>query len=273
MSLSFNVPPLPPIIDLHVNLSRWPFRRLPDDEPALLVKRLRAHGVVRALASSFDGLLHLDLPAVNRRLVTECAQVAPGFLTPVGAINLTLPNWEADVAWCGRTPAVAGVRVWPGYHTVQWTDPRWDELAQLCVEHTLLLQIVMRLEDARTEHPRFQSQPMDLKPMPAWLSRHPQLRVVLINPGRDVPVTTAAELAAAGQVYFEIGMIEGTGGLATYLQKVPAERVVFGSHLPFFYIEAATLRLHESDLGEQILQMICQKNAERLLQRDRGALD
>ena len=53
------------IIDVNVNLSRWPTRRLPCDETPHLVARLRERGIAQAWAGSFDGLLYKDLAAVN----------------------------------------------------------------------------------------------------------------------------------------------------------------------------------------------------------------
>ncbi len=36
------------IVDTNISLSRWPFRRLPGDEPEKLVATLRHRGVVQA---------------------------------------------------------------------------------------------------------------------------------------------------------------------------------------------------------------------------------
>ena len=46
------------LIDVNVNLARWPLRRLRFDNTAALVAKFRSHGVAQAWAGSFDSLLH-----------------------------------------------------------------------------------------------------------------------------------------------------------------------------------------------------------------------
>jgi len=45
------------------------------------------------------------------------------------------------------------------------------------------------------------------------------------------------------------------------------ERIVFGSHAPYFPLETALLKLVESPLGPEELQAIMRRNARRLLPR------
>ena len=82
------------IIDTNVNISRWPFRRLPGDETPDLVARLRKRNVAQAWAGSFDGILHKDIGGVNARLAADCNTYGKGFLAPFGSINPKLPDWQ-----------------------------------------------------------------------------------------------------------------------------------------------------------------------------------
>jgi hypothetical protein len=67
-------------------------------------------------------------------------------------------------------------------------------------------------------------------------------------------------------VYFEIATQEGVAGVATLAEKIPAERILFGSHAPFFYFDSAVFKLMESGLPSDQLAAIARGNAERILQ-------
>ena len=60
-------------------------------------------------------------------------------------------------------------------------------------------------------------------------------------------------------------MLEGVGGVAGLLEQVPSERVLFGSHTPLFYFEAAELKVKESPLTPEQKNQIRLLNAKRLL--------
>ncbi len=254
-----------PLIDVNVHVSRWPFRRLPHDRPQRLVERLRANRVRQAWACSFDAVLHSDLGAVNRRLVATCQQFDGGLLRPIGAVNLALPNWESDVDFCAAEPDILGVRLYPGIHPYSLVDGKFAELCARCAAAGLILQIVVRLEDPRTEHPRFASTTIEMDSVAEIIQQHAALKVILLNPGRDLSPAVAGRLAAVPNLFFDLGMMEQTGGVELYLKQVSVDRLLFGSHFPYHYHEAAVLKLCENPLGQYATEAIAYRNAEKLL--------
>jgi predicted TIM-barrel fold metal-dependent hydrolase len=63
-----------------------------------------------------------------------------------------------------------------------------------------------------------------------------------------------------------VGRMLGSGPVADSVQ-VPVDRIVFGSHAPYFPVETAILKLVESPLEAEQLHGILQSNARRLLPR------
>jgi uncharacterized protein len=254
------------IIDVNTNLSRWPFRRLPGDEAPELVARLRKRGVVQAWAGSFDGILHKDIGGVNARLAADCRTHGQGFLIPFGSVNPKLPDWREEVRRCHEDYKMAGIRVNPNYHGYELTDPAFAELLHLAAERRLIVQLVPSMEDVRTQHPLVRVAPTDLSALPRLLGEEPTLRLMLLNwaPAVDGPLQS---LADAGQVYFDISTVEGIQGVARLLERVSPDRVVFGSHYPFFTFDAAFLKMQESGLSEDRKSALFEGNARRILGR------
>lgn len=258
------------ITDVNVNLSRWPFRRLPHDETSQLVEKLQKSSVTSAWAGSFDGLLHRDIAAVNQRLADECTQHGDGLLIPFGSINPTLPDWQDDVRRCHEEHGMPGVRLHPNYHGYALDDPVFEELLDAAQERRLIVQLALKMEDERTHHPLMPVPTVDTQPLAALVRERPELRLVILNGLRTLVGESLSQLAQAGQVSFEISMQESVGGVAKLLTLVPVERVLFGSHFPFFYLESALLKMRESSLGDFRTAAIAHRNAETLLKWHTG---
>lgn len=254
------------LIDVNVHLSRWPFRRVRCDETADLAGKLRAHGVTQAWAGTFDGLLHKDLSAANVRLADECAKHGRGLLKPFGSVNPMLPDWEEELRRCADEHRMMGIRLHPNYHGYKLDHPELARLLKLASERRLVVQLALVMEDERMMHPMLQVAPVDTKPLADVVRRTPGLRLVLLNALRTLRGQALSELLASGQVYVEIAMLEGVGGVERLLQQAPMERVLFGSHAPLFYLESASLKLKESNLTEKSLRSIRHENALRLLE-------
>ena len=252
------------IIDTNVNLSRWPFRRLVGDEPADLVRRLRRQNVTQAWAGSLDGVFHKDVSAVNTRLANDCRLYGQGFLLPFGSINPKLPDWEEDLRRCHEEHKMPGIRLHPNYHGYDLRDPAFAELLRLATARGLIVQMALCMEDERTQHPLMRVPPVDLSPLADLVKAKPKPRLVVLNCYPQLKFELQG-LAQAGEVYFDLSMVEGVGGVARLAERVSLERVLFGSHYPLFYFESALLKVQESSLSDVQQKKIFEENARNLL--------
>lgn len=255
------------IIDTNLNLFRWPFRRLIGDKPADLVARLRKKGVVQAWAGSFEGLLHRDVAGVNLRLAAACREHGRNFLIPFGCVNPKLPDWQEDLRRCHERHHMVGIRLYPNYHGYTLSDPAFAELLTLAAKRHMLVQIALAMEDTRTQFPLMIVPPVDPTPLSDLIPRIPNLRIMLLNAGYSGGHRTpnVRKIGQAGNVYFDIAMKEGVGGVARLLAEMPPSRVVFGSHYPFFYFESALLKVREAGLPQDQAEAVFAGNARALL--------
>lgn len=255
------------IIDVNVSLSRWPFRRTPCDEPSLLVDKLRTNGVVQAWTGTLDGLFHRDVAAANARLADECRRFGSGLLVPFGSVNPMLPDWREDLRRCRCEHGMPGIRLHPNYHGYRLDDAVFAELLQEATNQGMLVQLVLRMDDNRVQHPLMAVPDVDAKPLarvlPAMKSRPP---LVILNSSHAFP----SVVAALPNVYLDIAMRELLGVVGTMTQAAPG-RVLFGSHLPLFALESALLKVRESGLPAAAAAALEHQTARRLLESARPA--
>ena len=250
------------IVDTNVSLFHWPFRRLPLDQTAKLVKKLRALGVTQAWAGSFEAILHRDLAGVNGRLAQECQLHRE--LVPIGTINPLLPGWERDLHQCLGKHGMPAVRVYPNYHGYTLQEPRFVQLLEKVTAAGRFLQLASMMEDTRTQHVQHQVADVDLEPLAALLDQLKQARVQILNWRPRAAVLE--KLAKTPGIFFDTARAEGTDGVPQLVEAVGKQRVMFGSHAPFLIPEAALIRVHESSrLPESSLKPVLAANARLLV--------
>lgn len=256
------------MIDTNVHLFRWPFRRLPADDPQELVLRLKTRGVEQAWAGSYEALLNRDVRGVNDRLTAACRRYGAGYLIPFGCVNPMLRGWEEDLQRCREVHGMAGIRLYPNYHSYALDHPAFVKLLSQAADRRMIVQIALSMEDTRTQFPLMHVPPTDPKPLAGVLPKIPELKLMLLNAGYwtgdDAPEIRT--IRSANNVWLDISMNEGIGGLDRLVAATSTARIVFGSHAPFFYFEAALLKVLSSDLPPKAQVEICMSNARHLMQ-------
>ena len=274
-----------PLIDVNITLGQWPLRRVPCDEVDKLVEKLRTHHVTEAWAGHYDGLFQADLTDVNNRLAAACATRVPlappvlppnqnkqpppttlqPKLVPFGEINPLAPNWQSELDRCASVHHMPGVRLHPNYHNYKLDHPNFASFLKAAAERKLIVQLTVLMEDARMMHPLMRVAPVDIAPLEKLVSQPPGLRLVLLSALTSASRTDKLyHLTNAGDVSVEIAVLETLAALESLVKDIPPERILFGSHAPSFYFEAAHLKLQEANLPITHLNAISQENARRL---------
>ncbi len=263
----------PGIIDTNINLFDWPFRALKYGHTKALVAKLKKHRIIEAWAGSFEALFHKDINGVNTRLAAECQEHGAGFLIPFGNVNLAWPDWEEDVRRCHQVHKMPGLRIYPGYQPFDLGHPGMEQLVKMIAQRGLILQVVFSMEDPRVHHPIIEVRPVTFAPLVKIIRANPNAKIQLLHfPGAPQDLS---QFVAQPNTFLDISRLEGNGAIGRMLGTVeglpsaraPMDRLVFGSHAPFFPVETALLKLIESPLDPQQLHAIMQGNARRLLPR------
>jgi predicted TIM-barrel fold metal-dependent hydrolase len=266
-------PATPDIIDTNVHLFDWPFRQLKFARTESLVAKLRQHRIAQAWAGSFEAVLHKQLDQVNRRLAEECRLRGEGLLVAIGSVNPAWPDWEEDLRRCHEQYGMRGVRLYPAYHGYALDHSEFARLLAGAAQRDLLVQIVLRMEDERIHHPAVTIGTVDVSPLNELLQMVPTVKVQLINSAGPLLGNNVTSLIQDTQVTFDIAATEGNGGVGrliegtnySYRGAIPVDRLLFGSHAPYFPCESALMKLFESPLSLEQLEKLMAGNAQRLI--------
>lgn len=248
------------VLDSNISLFRWPFRRLPLDETTLLVEKLRSLHVTTAWAGSFECCFHRDLGEANAKLHRECETYPE--LIPVGTVDPSRRGWERDFETCISGLQMPGLRLFPNLHQYSIDHPAVKRLFLRAAESGTFLQVVVTLEDSRTQPEQIAAPDADLRKLPDLMKAVPDVRIQLLNlrPG----VSQLAALKDLPGLFFDTARADSVDGVASLVAGTSPDRVVYGSHSPFLIPEAALIRVHESNLELEALRSVLRENSERM---------
>lgn len=249
------------IIDTNMHLGHWPFRHLERSDPVGLLALMDRGGLAQAWVGSFEAAFYRDLDQANRMLLKSVAGLEERLL-PWISINPAFPAWEQEAAYADAE-AVHGVRLYPNYHGYDLSHPALSELLAVLAERSVPVAIYHKLVDERLHHWTNLVPPVDMDLAPI-VAAFPELPILLCGCGlAHFPALN--EVVRQGNVFVEISRYEGVEGVRLLADHIGLDRVVFGSFAPYFYLDAALLKIVEAGLDESEREQILYRNAQRLL--------
>jgi uncharacterized protein len=241
----------------------YPFRRLPFDTVAALLKKLDELDVERAAVSRLEAVFYRYPQAANEELFSIIAAHRDRFW-PVAVINPTLPGWEDDFARCADQ-GMAAVRLHPNYHGYSPVAREAIALVEKAIEADRLVVISLGIEDVRHQHPIFHVANVPTSDVAMLINFLPDATYLVAGATYGECVAIEGSLARPENVHYELSRVQGPIGDVDLLHaRVGPTRLLYGSNLPLHVPESAKLSVDTADLAEADKELIHHGNARRL---------
>lgn len=249
------------LIDTSVFCGHWPFRNLSPLDPAGLKEHLKRHGVTQAWIAATEAVLFPDPMEANEPLLTAVSD--DPFYVPLAVIDVTLATYLEDAAACLKRWRCRGFKLTPNYHSYALDDARVGKLLELATKANVPVCVQLRMMDERSHHRLMIVPGVAPESLGTLAAAHPQNRFLACG-------AYHAELKAlkspAGNLWVEVSSIESGNALVNAIGVLGDDKLVFGSHSPFYYFEAVASKLNVgSDVSPEELRRITELNAATLL--------
>ncbi len=249
-------------IDTTAFIGQWPWRlQVSADAASLgaLADRLTLGSLwVSHLASVFG----FDTRSGNEALFD--AVESDERLVPFAILNPVEPTALEELAWAAANGA-RGVRLTPGYHGYQLSDPRAVSLVSAVGELGLPLHVCARLDDERLRHRRFHADDVPLHELAELVRARPGQRLVLSGLKSTEWNEVRAHLDAGADlsgVVVDLWFVNGPVGV---IARLDADLYAYGSATPVQSAMATAAQLATAAIPADDLRKLCRGNAERLL--------
>lgn len=255
------------LIDMNAYLGHWPFRRLRHNTAPQLVSLMDEKGIDLACVSSASAIFYKNSQAGNEELVEQIEPFRDR-LIPFAVINPTYADWEHDLTVCAEQYGARGVRLYPHYHNYQLGDAHCRALVEAATALGLVISLPIRQIDQRQRHWLIEIPDLELGDIATLVEAHPEARFVLLE-GSGY---TASALGQAGNelpanYLIEISRLTAviTAEIRVLMDNIGPERLVFGTGMPFKYVDPALVKLEVLEATEEEKDLIRCDNARRLL--------
>jgi len=248
------------LVDVNAWFGHWPFIKFRLNTPAKLSRHLRDEGISLAVVSSAESVFSRDLDICNRLMIKKLQPYDN--LIPLVIIDPSLPGWCDRLDECRGRGMPRAVKILPSYHCYELSDSRVDAFMEELRNRKMGVVIQMRIEDERSQYPLLKVPGVDGMQVMELAGRFPEVPVLCLCPYMAEAV---ALVQGGSNIYTDISFAERLNTVATLLEQIPVERVVFGSHCPFLYARAAIMKIRTADISKRDLAKIMSANACRCL--------
>ena len=230
---------------------------------ASLLALMDSKHIDKAVVSSAGAITYRNAQAGNEELTEEISGHRDR-LIPFAVINPFYAGWQDDLKICYEQFGMTGLRLYPNWHNYKLSSPCCKELVDVATERGMVISIPIRVEDNRQRSWLLNVPDIQLEEIIKLLKTHLKARFILLNgigytrwplgrKNNDLPSNYAIGLSRLSAT-----LANELGQLVTNLG---ANRIMFGTGMPFNYPDPALVKLEVLDAKEADKEQIRSQNA------------
>jgi predicted TIM-barrel fold metal-dependent hydrolase len=251
------------IIDVNAYLGPFAFRRLRFNTASELLSLMDRKRIDRALVSSASAITFRNPQAGNEELALEVRKHRDR-LVPFAVINPAYAGWRDDLVICREELDMKGLRLYPKWHSYSLTDGPCLDLVGAAAERAMLVSLPIRVEDSRQRSWLVDVPDIPLEEVVSLVRACPQARFILLNGMQFVNSALGRKNNGLPANYvIEISRMDSllANEIGRLVANLGAERVVFGTGMPFSYPDPALLKLEVLEGSREDKEKIYWRNA------------
>lgn len=241
------------IIDVNVNYGDWPFRRLSIKNLKGIEKKLKENGIESCFISHTGCALNFqEVDEYNKELKEKIKKNKFFHFVPV--LNPVLANSEESLE------KYKFIKIIPSYHNYSLTDKKFSSFFKKISDKKMIIFLQMRYEDERSHNPVFKVKSPKVEEIKNFALNYTEIKIILLC----AYFSEIVELCKINNIYSDISFAEHFKTIKNLLKYISEEKLLFGSHTPFLYLESEIAKLHHSELENSTIEKIASKNIIKL---------
>ncbi|MGC8976472.1 MAG: amidohydrolase family protein [Candidatus Ratteibacteria bacterium] len=238
------------IIDINVNFGTWPFRRFQINDLKKIEKKLKINGIKYAFISHIGGVLNFqEVEEYNEQLYKKIKNQKFFIFVPI--VNLNLPDADEKIE------KYRLIKIVPTYHFYSLNDKKLIPLFKKISDKKIIIFLQMRYEDERSHNPLFKIDGLEIEEIKKFALEFPEIKIIILCGYFNEII----QLCKIENIYSDISFVENYKTIKSLLNEISSSKILFGSHMPFFYIESEIAKLKYAEIEKEDLKKISYKNA------------
>ncbi|MDA0839964.1 MAG: amidohydrolase family protein [Planctomycetota bacterium] len=182
-------------------------------------------------------------------------------ISPVPILSPRMSTWREELKTAANHSSVKAVKLLPAYHGYELQDA--NELFAELSKTELVVIVQTRLEDPRRHHPLAQIPDVSAEAVAAIAHTFGDLQIIIGGPRSYEIAALGEKLLRLPNLWADVSQADGMDQVKLFVESGLTDKLLFGSHAPFFIPHSAVLRV-VNDLEDADAEAILCGNAMRL---------